>query len=337
MCILLTLLCAAYVWIPKALAHSPVDLGTNESLETAGKIPSPSKSWAIYSQLHEGREAHYYQFEIDQGERIYISLFKPTAPEDSEFLPSLTLMGPNLTSQDSVPSYVEVPEGYGAIVVDGIQPSQANYEPFSPSSFYELAGIDTEAPSTGTYYIAVFEPNEGGHYGLAVGYLEEFTLNEWILIPLNLISIYQWERQSLPLILAPLAAILIIGLAFLIWKWKKQTDMRTVTAWTGALAGLLFLGTGLITLFQMALSLTYAPAIAEAAVTILLASIPIILGAIALRLSLKMQKINLRTRIYFAIIGLVALFMWGGLYVGPALAIICSLLPSRLSSGAPKL
>ena len=82
----------------------------------------------------------------------------------------------------------------------------------------------------------------------------------------------------------------------------------------------------------MALSLTYAPAIAEAAVTILLASIPIILGAITLRLFMKMQKINLRTRIYFVIIGLVALFMWAGLFAGPALAIISSLLPSNLSS-----
>ena len=33
-------------------------------------ISDPIKSWAIYGELHEGREAHYYRFEIRNGYRM---------------------------------------------------------------------------------------------------------------------------------------------------------------------------------------------------------------------------------------------------------------------------
>jgi len=43
-----------------------------------------------------------------------------------------------------------------------------------------------------------------GKYGIAIGYKEEFTLSEWLLIPIDVINIHQWEGQSLILILMPL-------------------------------------------------------------------------------------------------------------------------------------
>jgi len=325
----LTVLFSAF----KVLAHAPLTPGTNESLDTASIIPDPNKSWAIYGELHEGGEAQYYSFSINKGERILISLLKSTASEDNEFLPGFVLMGPNMTGQGTVPSYVEVPEGYDSIVVNGMQPSQATYEPFSPSSFYLLAEIDVNASSTGIYYIAVFEPSHGGHYGLAVGYIEEYTLEEWILLPFSLISVYQWERQSLIVIFAPFVGTLILGLAFMIWRWKTQRPPQTLFAWFATLVGLLFLGTGFMTLLQMAISLAKTSLAPEAIVTLIFALVPILLGTAALRISLRKKEVISRTRIYLAIIGIVALFMWAGLLVGPILAIIGSLLPSRLSIG----
>ncbi|MDH5483454.1 MAG: hypothetical protein OEY22_11360 [Candidatus Bathyarchaeota archaeon] len=316
-----------------AFAHSPLIPGSNESLETAMVIYDPGKSWAIYSELHEGEESQYYSFNIGQGERIYITLLKSTASGDRNFLPSLVLMGPNVTNQGVVPSYVEIPENSGSFLVNGTQPSEATYEPFSPSSFYSLAEIDMNAPSSGNYYIAVFEPSHGGHYGLAVGYIEEYTLEEWILIPYSLISVYQWQGQSPFVIYAPMAITIAVGLGFIVWRRSRLKVPQTLFAWIGALAALSFLGTSVTTVFQMFIALTYAPFVPEVGITVLLALIPLLLGLAAIRLSLRSgEKVVVRKRIYLGAIGVIALFMWAGLFFGPALAIIGSLIPSSFTS-----
>lgn len=319
---------------PKTLAHSPLTPGDNESLATATWIPDPTKSWAIYGELHEGGEAQYYRFNITEGQGIHVMLFKSTSSEDEDFLPGLVLMGPGINTQGAIPDYVEVPSGVNTLVVEGRQPAQATYEPFSPSTFYLLADLDLDAPSSGTYYIAIYEPFKGGHYGLAIGDRESYTLTEWILIPINLIFVYQWESQSLALILAPMITTLAIGIALMIWIRKKRATLRTLFSWLGSLAGLLFLGTGATTLFQMVASMIQASPTSEIVITVVLALIPILLGFVTLRLSLRVKgKVSLRTRIYLAILGVVALFAWAGLLIGPTLAVIASVLPSRMTGG----
>lgn len=318
--------CAAYVCA--VLAHAPLAPGINESLETASEIPDPSKSWAIYGELHEGGEAQYYFFNVTKGQRILISLFKPATPEDEEFLPAFALLGPDLIAQGSIPSYVEMPSGAVAVVVNGEQSSSAMYEPFSPSSIYQLAELDAEAPASSVYYITVFEPSRGGHYGLAVGYVETFTISEWVLIPFSQIAIYQWERQSLALILAPLAATLVVGAVLALWGWRRRSMFRTAFAWAAAIVGLLFIGTGVMLVSQTILSLTTAPLVAEVGVTVLFALLPMAFGAGALRLSTR-TRVDTKTRIYLAALGVAALFLWAGLIVGPVLAIVGSVLPTR--------
>lgn len=313
------------LFVPSIMAHAPLGSGDNESLATAVVIPDPLKSWALYAQLHEGGEAQYYKFNITQGQRIHVMLYKSRRPEEAAFLPSFVLMGPALVEQGSVPSYVERPPGAKLLGVQGQQAAAATYEPFSPSSFYSIADLDIDAPASGTYYVAVFEPSEGGHYGLAVGDRESYGIDEWILIPFNLLSIYQWEGQSLALILAPMIATLVIGIGLVIWRIRKG---GTIMAWLGVLAGLFFVGTGVSTLFQMTVSVTGTPIGAEVAITLVFALIPMILGFATLRLSLRKEdRVSTRKRIYLLILGVVALFMWAGLLIGPALAIIASLMP----------
>jgi len=327
---LLVLAITAIVILPEVLGHAPLGAGGNESLATAALIPDSTRSWAAYGELHEGGEAQYYRFLISEGQEILVSLFISPASKDSGFLPALVLLGPNVSNQGTVPDYVEVPEGSGAMVVEGKLPAEATYEPFSPSSFYSLATIDLNAPSSGTHYVAVYEPYRGGHYGLAVGYRETYTLQEWILIPINLISIYQWEGQSLSSILAPMGVILVVGLALILRRRRNRELPMTLFNWTGALAGLLFLGSGVTVLSQMIIALTRASLVPEVGITLVFAAIPILLGISALRLALKQEeKIRTRKRAYFVILGLLALFMWAGLLVGPILAIVTSLLPSR--------
>jgi len=229
---------------------------------------------------------------------------------------------------------VEKPAEARTFVVNGEQPAQATFEPFSPSSFYSLADVTINAPATGTYYIAVFESTIGGHYGLAVGDRESYTLDEWILIPFNLLSIYQWEGQNIILVFAPMILTLVIGIGMMILRSKNKKTPRTPHGWIGSIAGLLFIGSGATILFQLAFSLMKAPLGSEAAITIMFALIPILLGIGTLRLSWRVErKTDLKSRIYLAVLGVAALFAWAGLIIGSALAIIASALPRRQNTG----
>jgi hypothetical protein len=98
--------------------------------------------------------------------------------------------------------------GAGAMVITGTLPGKPTYEPFSPQPVYEVARFNVTIPEDGDYYLAVYGP-EAGEYSLAPGFLEQFTLSEWLLIPFSVISIYLWEGQSLSLIFAPFLIIVL--------------------------------------------------------------------------------------------------------------------------------
>ena len=313
--------------IPSVSGHSPLISGDTGKLDEAMFIPDPTKSWAIYGELHEGGEAHYYRFEIKTGQGIYISLMKPTSPEYKGFMPGFVLMGPGLNNRGNIPDYIEKPALANAVVMPGVQPREATYEPFAPSSFYQLAELNIPAPESGAYYIAVFEPLQGGHYSLAIGQSEAFSLIEWILIPVSLISIYQWEGQSLIMILLPVVVIPALCLIFL---WKRNWKAKTLFEWTGIMAGFLFIGTGFSVIFQMVLALSRTSLAQEVAITVILAFFPILLGIVVIRIIMQnRERIDVRKRVYLAMLGIFALFVWAGFLVGPVLAMLASVMPAR--------
>ena len=316
--------------IPGVLAHAPNFPGDNEHLNKATYIQDPTKSWAIFAQLHEGGEAQYYRFDIAEGQKIDITLNTPAGRLSTEFLPSFALMGPNVTTQGQLPSYVQVPEGSGVLVEEGKQPAQATYEGFAPSGFSRLAGVRLNAPASGTYYVVVYDPSSGGHYGLAIGNRETYTPLEYISIPISLITVYQWEGQSVTQIFAPLVLTVVIGLVLMIWSSVRRKSAYAPVQWVAALAGLLFLGSGASKFYQMLFTLTQTPVTPQITVTLVLALVSIILGLLTLRIALVSGgALTVKTRVSFFILGLVALFAWAGLLVGPALVVISSLLPSR--------
>lgn len=309
-----------------AFAHTPDTPTDNESLATAYAISNPTKSWAIYAELHEGQEAQYYEFELPPNERLFAQLFVPPG-EDSRFNPNLVIMGPGLTSQDTVPAYVETAENVGIALQIGQRPSSVTYEPFTPSSFYELASFDQEVSAGGTYFVAVYEQSHGGRYGLAIGYREEFGLDEFIRIPIDVIGIHQWEGQSLLFILAPLLITLIAGFVVLIWK--RPTSLRGVFSGIGVLAGLLYLGSGFMMLIQMILALTAASPDVGVLLTAVFILIPILLAIAIFRLTIPRKQITVRARIFMVVLGVIGLFAWAGLLVGPALALVGSVVPDK--------
>lgn len=309
------------------LAHVPLTTGDNEALETATYIPDPLKSWFVYSKLREGGVANYYRFDMERGQRLRILLF---TPEKNLFTPGLVIMGRGIESQGIVPASVDVPEGFSALVFEGKQPDQASYEPFTPVSQYERADIDMTVNAPGTYYVAVYEPSRGGRYGIALGYREEFKLNEWIRVPWDVIRIHLWEGQSLGFIFAPMLSILVIGVAFLFWQFNKGfLVLQSPFGWIGSFIGFLYLGSGAIILTQMAIALSRTDLTSSVIITIVFALLPLIAGLATLRVAMQARgKIEIKTRVKMAILGIVGFFIWAGLVIGPFLAIVVSLLPS---------
>ncbi len=323
----LVLLTIAVLTLPTAAAHAPLGSGSNESLATATPVPDPTKSWAIYADLHEGGEAQYYRFDAAQGLRIHLSLLTTTAAEDANFTPSLTLMGPGIANASRVPDYVEIPANGGAITVNGTRAARATYEAFSPSAFVALADLALPAPSNGTYYVAVHDPVRGGHYALVIGDRESFTVTEWALTPFSLLAVYEWEHQSLLVVLSPALLVTGVGLGGLLRRHRSGHRLDA-TGWAGAAAGLLFLGTGATVASQMVFAIGQSALEPFVLVTLTFATLPMVLGLLSLRLVLRnVGRWTRRSRIYLILIGAGAVVAWAGFVVGPMLAVSAAFLP----------
>ncbi|MFC1893691.1 hypothetical protein ACFLYR_06680 [Chloroflexota bacterium] len=320
------------------LAHSPVFPDENHGPSTAYEVDDPAKSWAIYTWLEGERIADYYKFTVSEGDKIQVSLIVPESPSHSGFLPSFAIMGPGINQNDDIPDYMEVPAGYSTIIVDGTDPGKAVYEPFTPGWFYEVGTLTTYAPNDGTYYIAVFNPelhndthnhiHEADSYAIIVGYIEEFTPLELILIPYRVQEIYVWEGQSRLIVFLPLLSAIIIGGVIAYRRSKRGKQPSGISKWFAAFGGLALIGTAMGTIYQILLSFTYTGITAEAIITLLIVIVSVILGLLTLRFALRSKpKLTIWRRVGLVAIGMVALFTWSGLYIGPALLIASALVP----------
>jgi hypothetical protein len=320
-----------------ALAHSPVFPEGNHSPATAYQIDDPAKSWAIYKEL-EHDSGDYYKFTVSKGDRIQLSLLVPESPSTSGFLPSLTLLVPDLTQKDSLPAYVEVPANYGTMVVNGTDPGEATYEAFTPGWFYHVGNLNINAPTDGTYLVAVFSHThnddmrnhnqEAASYCLVVGYIESFTPLEIILVPYSAQEIYRWEGQNQFIVLLPIILTLIIGGIILYWRSQRYRAPQGVSKWLAAFAGLAFLGSAVSTIYQVLLAFKVTGVTGESLITLILIIISIILAVFTFMYAIRSKTtLTLWRRAVLIVIGIVALFLWSGLYIGPALVISAALVP----------
>ena len=322
-----------------ACAHVPIMAGGNENISSAMHITDPGKSWAVYGSLANDI-VHYYSFDLEKGDRIYLSLFKSSDAKEKTFLPVLALLGPGLETGGEQPGHLTLPrEAFDLkiLTAEGKSAANAVYEPFGPSSFIELAEINVSAPESARYYAAVYSnansigsstngPNSTlGHYGLTVGYREEFSFSERITTPLRLISVYLWEGQSLGLILIPYLVAEIVALLFF-WRGSRRTSFCLA----GSLGGFLFLATSASVFTQMVFSLTRAPFGQEVYITVAIALFNALLGVAAIRLA--RGEAGILQRVLLAILGTLALLAGSGLIMGPIMAIAASFLPSKSGS-----
>ena len=320
-----------------ASSHVPLMAGDNDNISRAMHISDADKSWAFYGLLPE-HAAHYYSLDRKEGERIYLSLFKTADPDENGYKPLLLLIGPGL-KEDIKPDH-RPPLPPGALQLKLLRADEktaaaATYEPFGPSSFIELAEINITALQAGRYYAAVYGSASasignnsfhvsggGGHYGLAVGYKEEFSFTDRFLTPLRLISVYLWEGQSLGMILIPYLLAEAIALLFF-WRGSRRTSFCLA----GYLAGFLFLATSASVFNQMVFSLTRAPLGPEVYITLAIGIFHALLGVAAIRLA--RGEAGILQRALLAVIGTIALLAGSGLIIGPLLAMAASFLPSR--------
>ena len=302
-------------------AHIPIVPEDGTTLATATEVIDPWKSWFYYSDLDAGEE-HYYTFEATAGERIRFMLNVPLPEGDRGFSPGLVLMGPGVTDQGTHPAGLEIPAGAGVMVFEA-SALEAEYEGFTPLSQYTTVDLNMSAPSTGTYYIAVYEETTGGRYAFVTGYVEAYTVLQWIMVPSMAITIIMWSGQNLLLILLPMLLPLILGLIFLAVRHRSSFSKERALSIVGTMGGLLILGSSLSFFTQMTISLLQAPYNWTVILSLVFATIPLILGLATIQLVHKEDWMNQRgKKITLIILGIIAPFVWAGLYVGPFLLII---------------
>jgi hypothetical protein len=184
-----------------ANGHKPLKVvDSNNDFSTAKEIPNHKISWGIYEELSGSNDVHYYKFAADKEERLYAQISIPKLEKFSTFVPSIALVGSNVTAGNlqggySVREYAHdigdlpfaIPPGMRAIVIDynGQIPSSDFYEPFTQTSYWERQEmVINSLPSVGTYYLVVFDRSlmeDAAKYTLAVGEIEDFSL----LFPLH--------------------------------------------------------------------------------------------------------------------------------------------------------
>ena len=334
----LTILLTLSIIVPTIAAHVPISAQDGESLDTAFFIEEPTKSWVIYSELHGDGHPQYFAFEMDAGTRIRMLLSIPVTTDPESFTPAIALMGPGITNSSSIPGILEIPESSGIMIIESDSATPA-YEGFTPTSFYALIDIDIQAPETGEYYFAVFDPVNSGSFSVALGYVETFTLYEWLLVPLNVMTIHQWNGQSLLSILAPMIATLILGIGILLNRKDKLQELESGVSWIGTLGALLFIGSGFTIFYQIVLAALFAVDL-QIIVSIIFGMLPIMLGFFTLRIVLTENwQENRSKQVRLLVLGIIAPFLWAGLLIGPALVILSAFIAIIVSSreNGPKL
>jgi hypothetical protein len=326
-----TLLTLALLLVPASavFAHSPLFPEENHDPSHAYQIDNPAKSWAVYTTLDHTDKGDYYKFTVSKGDKIEIGLMASESPSVSGFLPSFALMIPGSDKRDTLPSYIEVPTGYGTTVVSGKDPGKASYEPFSPGWLYEVAGLTTSAPADGTYYIVVFDKaQKTGNYALPVGYIETFTPTDFIMIPYDVHTVFAWEGQNLFVTYLPLILVLALGGIIIYWRSKRGKCPSGVSKWLAAFAGLAFLGTTLSFIYQMSLALGVTGYTGEVLITLIFVVIGLVLSVLTLMYALsEKHSLTVGRRVILTVIGLFALVGWAGFYLGTILAILAAVVP----------
>jgi hypothetical protein len=299
-------------------AHVPLQ-GEGYGLDDALVIDDPLKSWVIYAEYKDGKPL-YYKFNLKAEDRLKAGLLTV----EKDFVPDLTIMGPGLPSDfdDHFHEEFEIPDGYGLLHIHGEKQEYKEYEPFTPSSYYMILDVDFSVNETGTYYVIVDAMSGSGKVGVVLGYVESFTIVEWLRVPFDVAFVHNWEGQDYLIIFLPMIAIVVSGLLINGYYFKISLDASQILLFIGALT---CFGSAGIILTQMIIGLigsTFNPLLF---VTLIFIGLPALLGYSIIRKATK-QNLSNGQKIRLLIYGLVGLFFWAGYIIGSLLVIIGALI-----------
>ncbi|MFC7018350.1 MULTISPECIES: hypothetical protein [Haloarcula] len=311
-----------------ALAHVPSFPTDNTTPDSAVEVPDAAKSWSFYDHLDTG-EVAYYRFSLSPGERLRVSTF---TPEDGPFTPSFVVLSESLGATDGVPDRVTVPEGMGAVVVEGERPERASYEPFAPSATYETTSLDRPVDEETAFLVAVYEPQgRSGQVGVAIGYREEFSPTEYVRVPFDLVGVHLWEGQHPLVVVGPFVAT-VLGGVVVGWRRRAATPSRPVARYALGLGALLILGTTAGTLVQTGIALSKTGPTAGAVVTAVFVVVPLVCGTWALRVAVGTGPLTTLARAGLAGAAVLSVLTWAGYLVGPALLLAAAVVPARVAN-----
>jgi hypothetical protein len=284
-------------------------------------VPDAEKSYAWYGSLDDPDEADQYIITAVKGTEIRLSVSTP----DPGAAPSAALIGPGIAGQDPLPGFIEDPQGQGSILIPPEEEPLVSYEPFTPMALYEVSSFSIAAPADGEYTVMVF--GDEGRYILATGFLEEFSISEWLFIPVSVLSIRNWQGQSVLLNLVPILGAVVIGT----WWFRNRTAApQWPGVWLLAIAGFAYIGSGILIFAQMIVAGLLTGPVPSMILTVLFAAIPVILGLVLIRIAGKTGLSPSYTeRAKMAVLGILGLIFWAGLIGGPVLAMAASLVPGR--------
>jgi len=306
-----------------AAAHVPQITGANEGIQNAVHIDDPYKSWAFYGTFQNAGSVAYYQFSLETGDRLWFSVFTPDIGAAN---PEAVLIGPEIENEGDIPAGVVLFDNEGYIVIPGEAPDLPEYEPFTPAANYQWLEYEYIAESSGTYFIAMVNNGTGaGNYGLALGYREEFSLPEWVMIPISIANIRIWEGNSQAFVIGFPLLIVVFGLVYLFRVKKEPVPINPETL-AGSAGGLLYIAGSAFMLIQAMLALSRTGFEASFAVTAVFILIPFVLGCLVLRYYVRPGKKPVRYRwLKLLILGILGLVVWAGYVVGPILVICAGL------------
>ncbi len=167
---------------------------------------------------------------------------------------------------------------------------------------------------------AVYDASMGGNYAFVTGYVEEYSLAEWITVPFMVMTILQWTGQNLLFILLPMVLPLILGLIFLFQKDRTSFSKERLPELFAISGILLFLGSSVSIFGQMLYALIQAPSNWTIIATIIFGALPVLLSVFVLMIVHPVDWKNSRgKKIRLLVIAIIAPFVWAGLLIGPAL------------------
>jgi hypothetical protein len=140
---------------------------------------SIENSKAIYAWFDTGTDVDVYTFEVSSPMTVYAQAIVIACPSLEGLLPWFAVVGPGLPLPDEDLPF-ELPEGYGAVVVQNKKPGELRdtfFEPFSAKTYFDGPEFNQEVTTPGLWYIYYWDPYKiGGDYVAVLGSKESFSL-----------------------------------------------------------------------------------------------------------------------------------------------------------------